>query len=289
MPPIVQSGAVFAQAATQLAVPVIFDSPHSGFVFPPDFRPTATREQIQTTWDAYVDELCVGAVDFGAGLIAAAFPRAYIDVNRAADDIDPEILTTPWPKQTRLSEHGRRGMGLIRRLALPSVPMYDRTLEVTEVAHRIDEYFAPYRHMLHATINAAWRDHGAVWHFNCHSMKSRGNAMNRDSGSARPDFVIGDRHGTTATPELTQWVADFFGSHGFTVRINDPYAGADIVRFHGKPARRRYSIQIEINRSLYMHEPTCERGAGFNRVRDTMTEFARAIVQRVRGEITSRR
>lgn len=289
MPPAPHSGAFQVKALRAPAAPVVFDSPHSGFVFPPDFKPTATLEQIQTTWDAYVDELCDRVVDAGASLVIAQFPRAYIDANRAVDDIDPEVLASPWPKQTQLSEHSRRGMGLIRRLALPSVPMYDRKLMVAEVAHRIDEYYAPYRRALLDVIDGAWQEHGAVWHFNCHSMKSRGNAMNRDSGSTRPDFVIGDRRGTTATPELTRWVAGFFSDRGFAVRINDPYMGADIVRAHGEPERRRNSIQIEINRSLYLDERTCERGPGFARVRDVMTEFAHAAVERARAELLSKR
>ena len=285
MPPAPESGVFEVKAPRAPAAPVVFDSPHSGFIFPPDFHPTATRAQIQTTWDAYVDELCEGVTVAGAALVTAKFPRAYIDANRAANDIDPEVLASPWPGATELSEHSRRGMGLIRRFALPAVPMYDRRLTVREVTHRIDGYYTPYRRALQATIESAWQEHGAVWHFNCHSMKSRGNAMNRDSGSSRPDIVIGDRKGTTATPELSRWTADYFSDRGFAVRINEPYMGADIVRAHGEPARRRYSIQIEINRALYLDERTCERGPGFARVRDVMTEFARAAVKRARADV----
>lgn len=285
MPATRHSGAFVLKTPPPPSSPVVFDSPHSGFAFPADFRPTASRAQIQTTWDAYVDELCAGVVDTGATLLAATFPRAYIDLNRAADDIDPEILASPWPQPTRLSEHSARGMGLIRRFALPAVAMYHRKLTTTDVAHRINEYYLPYRQALRETIDTAWKQHGAVWHFNCHSMKSRGNAMKRDSAATRPDVDIGDRQGTTAPAALTRWVADFFSKHGFSTRINEPYLGADIVRSHGDPARRRYSIQIEINRSLYMHEPTCERNHGFARVRDAMTELARAVADHARSEL----
>jgi N-formylglutamate deformylase len=284
MPSTPQRGAFNVKAPQSPASPLVFDSPHSGFVFPADFQPVATREQIQTTWDAYVDELCAGVVESGASLITAGFPRAYIDANRAVDDIDPEILATPWPKPTRLSEHSARGMGLIRRFALPGVAIYDRRLTVAEVTRRIDDFYVPYRRALQEAIEGTAKRHGAVWHFNCHSMKSRGHAMNRDSGAARPDFVIGDRRGTTAPATFTGWVADFFSRRGFSVRVNKPYQGADIIRAHGDPVRRHYSIQIEINRSLYMHEPTCERHAGFGRVREAMTEFARAVVDLARTQ-----
>jgi N-formylglutamate deformylase len=266
-------------------VPVVFDSPHSGIDYPEDFAPVASRQEIATTWDAYVHELFGAVSAAGATLLSANFPRAYIDANRAASDIDPELLEGPWPTPLELSEHTRRGMGLIRRFALPGVPMYGRKLTIMEVRGRIDRYFTPYRRALHETLEAAWRRHGAVWHFNCHSMKSRGNAMNTDQGAERPDFVIGDRGGTTAAPEFTAWVADHFTGLGYRVKINDPYRGADIIRAHGEPARGRHSVQIEINRALYLNEATCERGPRFVALREELTGFARAVADLARREL----
>jgi N-formylglutamate deformylase len=253
--------------------------------YPPDFEPAAPRAAVMTTWDAYVDELCGQVVDAGATFIAARFPRAYIDANRAANDIDPEILDAPWPQPIVLSEHGARGTGLIRRFALPGVPMYERRLTVAEVTSRIDNFYIPYRRELQHVIDSVWRQHGAVWHFNCHSMKSGGNATNRDKSNHRPDFVIGDRNGTTASPMLTAWIADFFRQRGYSVRINDPHRGADIVSAHGNPAHHRYSIQIEINRALYMHEATCERNEGFAQVRSELSDFASAVAAYARAKL----
>lgn len=266
--------------------PVVFDSPHSGLEYPPDFQPLAPRSAILTTWDAYVEELWGDAPAAGATLLAARFPRAYIDANRAANDIDPALLATPWPEPVTLSEHSGRGMGLIRRFALPGVPMYDRALSVAEVRQRIDRHYTPYRRALSDVIDETWRRHGKVWHFNCHSMKSHGNAMNRDGGAARPDFVISDRDGTTAPPALTVWVAEFFRSLGYSAKINDPYRGADIVRTHGDPAHGRCSIQIELNRALYLDEATCERSAGFARLRGHLGEFARAVRVHAQSDLT---
>ncbi len=263
--------------------PLVFDSPHSGLAYPPDFNPAATPEQIATTWDAHVQELFAGAPLAGAVLLAANFPRAYIDANRSAGDIDPELLEGAWPGEIILSEHARRGMGLIRRFALPGVPMYTRRLSVPEVQRRIEGYFLPYRRTLAGLIETAWRRHGTVWHFNCHSMKSRGNAMNVDAGAARADFVIGDRGGTSADPALTAWVASHFTHLGYHVKINAPYRGADIVRSHGDPARRRHSIQIEINRALYLDEAAVTRGPRFDVLRDQLTAFARSAAERVRA------
>ncbi|MSU65160.1 MAG: N-formylglutamate amidohydrolase [Opitutus sp.] len=265
--------------------PVIFDSPHSAIDYPEDFAPTASREAIRTTWDAFVDELFGHVPAAGATLLAARFPRAYIDANRAVSDIDPDLLETPWPEPVELSEHTRSGMGLIRRFALPGVPMYERKLSVAEVRRRIDRFFIPYRQALQTAIDAAWGRHGVVYHFNCHSMKSRGNAMNRDNGATRPDLVISDRDGSTAAPEFTAWVADYFARLGYEVKINDPYRGADIIRTHGQPARGRTSIQIELNRALYMNEATFQRGPGFAEVQDHLTAFARAVAERTRQAV----
>ncbi len=261
--------------------PIVFDSPHSGLDWPPDFQPSAPRAAVLSTWDAYVDELWGGAPAHGATLISARFPRAYVDANRAADDLDPALLATPWPGPLATSDYSRRGMGLIRRFALPDIPMYAQPLAVEAVRHRLAAYYQPYRAALRARLDELYAGHGAVWHVNCHSMKSRGNGMNTDNGELRPDFVVSDRLGRTADPAFTRWVAEFFLGRGFSVKINDPYRGGDLVGTHGDPARRRQSIQIEINRALYMDEAAFVRGPRFAEIRSELTGFVRAMVGRI--------
>lgn len=264
-------------SAPERAVPVVFDSPHSGMQWPDDFRPAAPRAAILTTWDAFVDELWAGAPDHGAALLAAVFPRAYIDANRAEDDLDPALLAGPWPAPLAPTDYSRRGMGLIRRLALPEVPMYDRPLSTAEVRHRLETYYRPYRAALKQRLDALHVAHGVVWHVNCHSMKSRGNGMNVDDGALRPDIVVSDRHGRTADPEFTRWAAAWFQRHGFSVNINDPYRGGDLIVTHGDPARARHSIQIEVNRALYLDEAACIRGPRFAEICERLDGFAHAL------------
>lgn len=261
--------------------PIVVDSPHSGMAWPPDFSPTASRAAIQTTWDAFVDELWADAPSAGATLIAATFPRVYVDVNRAADDIDPELLADAWPAPLTPTDYTRRGMGLIRRNALPTVPMYDRLLRVDEVQHRIDAYYRPYRTELKAHLDALHAEFGTVWHIDCHSMKSRGNAMNIDNGSTRPDLVVSDRHGTTADPAETAWVAAWFGARGFSVQVNVPYQGGDLVRSTGAPSHGRHSVQIELNRALYMDEAAFARGPRFDEIRALCGDFIAALAARI--------
>lgn len=260
---------------------VILDSPHSGMDWPADFRPDAPREAILTTWDAFVDQLWAGAPPLGAALLAARFPRAYIDANRAADDLDAALLDAPWPSPLQATDYSRRGMGLIRRHALPGQLMYHTGLSPAAVQARLDHYYHPYRTALGALIDARHAAFGRVVHLNCHSMKSRGNAMNVDNGAERPDIVVSDRHGTTADPALTAWSAAWFQDHGLAARVNSPYQGGDLVRHFGAPAAGRHSIQIEINRALYMNEGTFEPSAGFDAVRATVTAFVAALGLRI--------
>lgn len=275
------SGPFVVHAPARREVPLVFDSPHSGLDYPGDFEPVASRAAILSTWDAYVDELWGGVPAAGAWLLSALFPRAYVDANRAANDIDPALLESPWPQPLVCSEYTQRGMGLIRRLALPGVPMYAHRLSLPAVRHRIEHYHRPYRRALRATLDAVWRRHGAVWHFNCHSMKSRRRPRGLVAGG-RPDLVISDRDGTTAAPGVAKWVAAFFVDRGHTVAINRPYRGGDIVRTHGDPARRRHSLQIEINRALYMDESTGARGPRFAELRAELTAFAEAMAEMAR-------
>jgi N-formylglutamate deformylase len=234
--------------------PVVIDSPHSGFTFPDGWAPSAPLAALRTTWDAHVDRLWAHAPSHGAVLLAAQFPRAFCDVNRAEDDLDPAVLDAPWPSPLRPTSYSQRGMGLIRRLALPDEPIYAAPLRVREVEARIARFYRPYRAALRALLEEARAVDGFVWHVNCHSMKSVGNAMNLDAGAPRPDIVVSDGRGTTANPAWTARIAAWFTARGYRTAVNDPYQGGDLVRAFGAPAAGVHSVQIEVNRALYMDE-----------------------------------
>ncbi|WP_211453191.1 N-formylglutamate amidohydrolase [Collimonas antrihumi] len=267
-------------------IPLIFDSPHSSRFCPSDMQAIAPEAALMSGWDAYVDELWSGASQFGASLLAARVHRSYIDFNRARSDIDPELLDQPWPEALKVSEKSKAGMGLIRRYALPGVQMYDRKLSIAEVQHRIKRYYDPYHAQLQQLISAAHARFGQVWHIDCHSMKSVGNAMNIDNGARRPDFVLGDRDGSAADPAFTEWVAQQLQGQGYVVKINDPYRGAELVRAYSDPQRGRYSIQIEINRALYMDEQSLERSAGFAALQHNLTQLAGQMSRYISGKLT---
>ncbi|WP_448204156.1 N-formylglutamate amidohydrolase [Azospirillum sp. sgz302134] len=249
-------------------VPVLFDSPHSGAVYPREFAFACPLPILRQAEDTHVDELFARAPDHGATLLCALFPRSFIDANRAVDDIDPALLNGPWPEPLNPTEKSAAGMGLIRTLCRPGMPMYDGRLTVAEVVDRIERYYRPYHFQVAGILDGLAADFGAVWHVDCHSMPS---AVGRGSGrKSGPDFVIGDRDGTTSEPEFVDLLVEVLRGFGYTVAVNDPYKGVELLARYADPVRGRHSVQLEINRRLYMNEDTLERHDGFARLRNDL-------------------
>lgn len=268
---------VIVRPARGTPLPLLFDSPHSGTIAPPWMQPVAPPEALASGCDAFVDELYGMAPDHGCTLIAATFPRWAIDPNRARDDIDPELLDAPWPEPVVVTDKSLSGMGLIRRLALPGIPVHGRKLRVNEVEALIRDYYDPYHDAVRTQLDALHARFGGVWHVDCHSMKSRGNAMNVDAGQARPDFVISDREGSTSAPEFIDCAVTTLRGLGYRVNVNNPYKGAELVRRYSDPAANRHSIQIEVNRALYMDETTRERHQGFTGLATNLERLISAL------------
>ena len=279
-------GVLRLHTAAEPATPVVFDSPHSGAEYPEDFRFLAPMEIVRDAEDSYVDELFRAAPENGAALLAALFPRSYIDPNRDSLDIDPRLLAEPWPGELRPSEKTRLGLGLIRRVVKSGSPMYDGTLSVAEVKARIDTYYWPYHRELNALIDGAHGRFGTVWHVNCHSMQAVSTGIAPDGkGTERPHFCLGDRDGTTCDGAFVELVASFLRDMGYSVTVNDPYKGVELVRLHGNPGNNRHSLQIEINRGLYMNEETREKSEGFSALQADLTKLVAAICDFARREV----
>lgn len=271
-------------------VPVVFDSPHSGRDYPEDFGSVLPIEALRSAEDAFVDELFAAAPEHGAVLLRALFPRSYIDVNRAADDIDPRLIDGAWPGPLSPGPKSELGIGLIRRAIAPGLFIYDRKLGVAEVEGRIRRFWRPYHAALKAALDRAHAMHGAVWHIDCHSMKSVANGMTPDAaGTERPDIVLGDRDGTTCERGFTRLVKEKLERFGFDVAVNAPYKGAEIVRRYGAPARGRHSLQIEIRRDLFMNEALHVRNEGFARVEAAMGDLAAAVCDYARARSAAMR
>ena len=266
-------------------LPLVLDSPHSGSDYPADFDHLPPRELVRQAEDSFVGELYSFAPEIGATLVEALFPRAYIDPNRNLADIDPALLAEAWPGPLTLSRKTELGIGLVWRLAQGGAAMYSRKLSVHEVRERIARYYEPYHAVVADALDERHRKFGAVWHLNCHSMPAVGDVMSDDPGRERAEFVLGDRDGTTCEPELTSFVATTLRRLGYSVAINDPYKGVELVRRHGRPAERRHSLQIEINRRLYLNEKTLEKHEGFARLQSNLRRLLDALADYVRSRV----
>lgn len=260
--------------------PLVIDSPHSGTHYPEDFDAACPMPLLRTAEDTHVESLWGFATGMGAALVAAHFPRTYIDANRALDEVDPLLLDAPWPGPLRDSPKVRLGKGLAWRMLDDGTPIYARRLTPGELQQRITRCWQPYHEALQQAVDAAHRRHGMVIHLNCHSMPSvAGRYATEQPFTAHPDFVLGDRDGTSADPRLTAWMERFLNSRGYTVGVNRPYKGVELVRRHGRPEEGRHSVQVEVNRRLYMDETTLELHGGFLPLRRVLAEMAHLLAQ----------
>jgi N-formylglutamate amidohydrolase len=259
-------------------VPLVIDSPHSGTEYPEDFRAALPLERLREAEDSYVDELYASAPAAGATLIAARFPRVYIDPNRSLLDVDASLLDAAWPGPAIPSRKTQLGIGLIWRVLDSGDPIYARKLSVEEVKRRIVTYHQPYQRAVRDALDAAHEHFGAVWHLNVHSMPATSSKISEEGpGKSRADFVLGDRDGTTCENAFTTLVAGELRSMGYDVRINDPYKGVELVRAFSDPKEGRHSLQVEVNRRLYMDERTRRKSAGFDKLRQDLDRLVIAV------------
>jgi N-formylglutamate amidohydrolase len=261
--------------------PLVLDSPHSGTDFPADFDAAVGESALRDGEDCFVDALWMPATERGVGLLAASAPRTYIDYNRHAGDIDLELLEGgAWPHAYEPSGKARLGKALVWRTLDDGLPIYARKLGVDEVKRRIDRYHQPYHHALARRIEATHARFGASWHIDCHSMNAvAGSQGEGGAGSARADVVLGDRDGTTCDPAFTELVRSHLAALGYDVRINDPFKGVELVRAYADPARRRMSLQLEVNKRLYMDEKTLQKTPGFERLQKDLASLVDAVLE----------
>ena len=245
-------------------IPLVLDSPHSGQHYPADFGFSCDRAQLRMAEDTDIDDLYDFTPALGATLVCAEFPRSYLDPNRRVEDLDTSLIDGRWPHAVDQSPKTKSGIGLIWRLLGDTSPIYSRKLSVAEVTQRIIQCHAPYWAAVTNAIDSTHAQHGRVLHINCHSMPAvAGPSSWVKLGTQFADVVLGDRDGSTCSPEFTALLAEAFQHEGLSVAINDPYKGVELVKRFGRPAENRHSIQVELNRKLYMTEATRERTANY--------------------------
>ena len=233
---------------------VVFSSPHSGRDYPEAFlkKSVLNRNVIRSSEDAFVDQLFASAAEYGAPLITAAMPRAYLDLNRSAEELDPALI-----QGARRHGHNPRvasGLGVIPRVVANGRAIYRGKMTMDEARLRIDSYWRPYHARLKALLSESHQTFGQAILIDCHSMPHEAVAMAGSARGSRPDIVLGDRFGASASGEIVDQIESAFASAGLNVARNAPFAGAYVTQTYGRPERHQHAVQIEIDRALYMDE-----------------------------------
>jgi N-formylglutamate amidohydrolase len=253
---------------------VLFNSPHSGSVYPHEFVASARLDLValRRSEDAFVDELFMGVVERGYPLMRAHFPRCYVDVNREPYELDPRMFDGRLPSfaNTR-SMRVAGGLGTVARVVGDSQEIYDQRIPVDDALRRIEALYKPYHRALRRLVTRIHRNFGTVVLLDCHSMPSAGGS--RDERT-RADFVLGDRYGTSCSPGVTDVVEATLAEFGYSVSRNKPYAGGFITEHYGNPPAGVHTLQLEINRALYMDERRYERSEHFERLAADLNALA---------------
>ena len=263
---------------------LVLDSPHSGTCYPKDFAFACDLSVLRQAEDTHVEKLYGFAPDLGVHWVEAHFPRRYLDANRNTTEVDITLLDAPWPDVVETDpvvlSKVRLGKGLIWRTTDGGQPIYRRLLTVDEVQARIANCWQPYHAAVARAIDAAHAAHGYSIHINCHSMPAVASSCATEfPGEAHADFVVGDRDGHTAAPALSQLVCQHLRARGYDVAYNHPYKGVELVRRYGRPDANRHSIQLEINRKLYMNEATLALTCGFDALQATLKSVVALLLQ----------
>ncbi len=261
------------------AVPLVVASPHSGSCYPADLIAAARLDplSLRRSEDCFVDELFGDAVDCGAPLLRALFPRAYVDVNREPWELDPTMFEDELPAWVnRGSPRVAAGLGTIARIVSDGVAIYRRKLRFAEAEARVERLYKPYHAALERLLKATHERFGTCLLIDAHSMPSSPGGLNHRSAELA-DIVLGDLNGTSCSPVIVDAAEALLTELGYRVARNKPYAGGHTTLLHGTPNDGRHCLQVEINRSLYMNERNLQRKAGFSMIRDHMKTLVQSL------------
>ena len=258
--------------------PFVFNSPHSGRNYTPQFLAGVKldRATIRRSEDYRIDELFAGAVAQGCPMLAANFPRAFVDVNREPFELDPAMFADALPDYVNTrSVRVAGGLGTIARIVSETEEIYARQLTFGEALERIETVYRPYHNRLRNLLAATHMAFGHAVLIDCHSMPSARDGTRR---RLRPDIVLGDRYGTSCAQDIIWGAGEILTGLGYDVEINKPYAGGFITEHYGRPENGLHALQIEINRGIYMDEDRLTKRADFDRIAEDLTQFVAQLV-----------
>ncbi|MHC3940649.1 hypothetical protein ACI0FR_01961 [Paenochrobactrum sp. BZR 201-1] len=259
-------------APAEQRIPFVFNSPHSGSHYPDSFLDASALDRltIRSSEDCYVDELYASAVLLGAPMLRARFPRAYLDVNREAYELDQRMFFEAVPAYANTySARVAGGLGTVPRLVGEGRMIYQGKIPLQSALDRIEKLYKPYHAQLRQLLDKTRDKFGYAVLIDCHSMPA---GLEQPNGR-RADFIIGDRFGRACHIGLAAATIDLLQNYGFDVAYNKPYAGGFITEHYGKPAENIHALQLELNRSLYMNEKTLEKLVSFDLLRRDLYSF----------------
>jgi len=256
--------------------PVVIASPHSGAFYPDSFvtQSILDAKRLRSSEDAFVDRLFAAAPGLGMPMLTARMPRAFVDLNRSCEELDPALIEGV----TRRGQNPRvaSGLGVIPRVVSNGRTIYRGKISLAEARTRIDDYWFPYHGALQRLLDSSHARFGETILIDCHSMPHEAVEAVSPKRGQRPEIVLGDRFGAAAEGWIMEEIEAAFAQAGFRVARNSPFAGAYITQTYGRPSRRQHAIQVEIDRALYMDEANIEPNAQFAQVQAQLT---RALTQ----------
>ena len=258
---------------TQQRVPFVLNSPHSGRIYPKGFLESSrlNAHTIRSSEDFLVDELIADTRSLDLVSMGANFPRAFLDVNREPYELDSSMFNGELPAFVNTnSMRVASGLGTIARIVAEGEEIYNRRLEVAEAMNRVEQFYKPYHAMLRHLLAQTHVRFGCAVLIDCHSMPSSYPIQNN---AERPDFILGNRFGSSCSNAIVHAARELLEGMGFHVELNKPYAGGFITEHYGRPQNGLHAMQIEINRGLYMNEVTLTPNRQFPVIKQCLTEL----------------
>jgi len=258
---------------------VVFASPHSGRAYPPAFLRQSVLDEhaIRSSEDAFVDQLFEAAPRHGAPLVAARVPRAYVDLNRGEEELDPALVEGA--RKAVLNPRVASGLGVVPRVVANGQAIYAGKITRAEAERRIATCWRPYHAALRGELDAAHALFGQAILIDCHSMPHEAMESVTRAGARRPEVVLGDRFGAAADAAIVERIEAAFTDAGLVVARNTPFAGAYVTQHYGRPNAGYHAVQVEIDRALYMDERRIRPSENFDRLRRDLEAVIARIAQ----------
>jgi N-formylglutamate amidohydrolase len=271
-------------APTRWTAPMVFNSPHSGNAIPAELQKLTSlpENMLHASEDSFVDELFGSCIDVGAPMIRALFSRSFLDLNREPYELDARMFTGKLPAYVNCaSPRVASGLGTIPRTIGDGILIYDAPLQFEDALRRIESHYRPYHRALGQLLDEAYRATGLALLVDCHSMPSSAVSHFKGTAGPIPDVVLGDRFGSSCSPEITELIEAHLQSEGLVVLRNKPYSGGFFTEHHGRPRQNRHAIQIELNRSLYLNETTRQKKSGFEALQNLLSSLTESLAHHI--------